>query len=278
MIKIAGFLVVLGFLPVQLAAQQPPSEETIAFFKQNCQSCHTIGGGVLTGPDLKNVTKRRKRDWLVKFIRNPKAVIDSGDAYALKLLKAAKGQIMPTIPGITAERARKLIDLIEAESKLEKSRFAGTRISDRPLTADDVSFGRELFLGVQPFEKGAPACISCHAIDGLPGYGGGRLGPDLTMAYARLEGRKALGAWLTSPPSLVMQPVFQGHELTEDEILGLVAYMKDVAERGERSEAESASLEFLLTGVGVAAVLLLLFDFFWRRRFRAVRSRMVAKD
>src|SRR5262245_54968076 len=28
-------------------AADPPSEETIAYFKQNCASCHTIGGGKL---------------------------------------------------------------------------------------------------------------------------------------------------------------------------------------------------------------------------------------
>ena len=29
-------------------AQDPPSEETIKFFRLNCASCHTIGGGPLT--------------------------------------------------------------------------------------------------------------------------------------------------------------------------------------------------------------------------------------
>ena len=274
---ISSLLAMVCCLAAGLSAQQPPSEETIAYFEQNCQQCHTIGGGVLTGPDLKDVTKRRDKAWLTKFIRNPKAIMDSGDPYARKLLKDFKGQIMPALPGLTADRAGKLVDLIAAESKLEKSRFAKTLVSDRPLTPEDIVVGRELFIGTTPFERDAPACISCHTTLDVQGFGGGMLGPDLSTAYARLEGRKALAAWLTKPPSLVMAPVFKGHDLQEDEILGLVAYMKSVAEQGA-TEAESKTLEFLLAGIGSAALLLLSFDYFWRRRYRAVRRPLVSRE
>ena len=70
-------------------AQDPPSEEAIAFFEANYMSCHTIGGGRLTGPDLKGVTERQEPDWLAKFIMDPKAVIDSGDPYAAELFREA---------------------------------------------------------------------------------------------------------------------------------------------------------------------------------------------
>ena len=257
--------------------QDPPSEETIKFFKTNCFSCHTIGGGPLTGPDLKNVHERRDRDWAIRFIRDPKAVVDSGDPYAAKLVADFRGTLMPTLPGIDATLAGKLYELIEAESAREKSRFEGIVIPDRPLTAEDVALGREMFLGQTSFEAGGPACSSCHTVAGLGGLGGGRLGPDLTEAYARLEGRKGLGAWLSSPPSIVMQPLFTDHELNEDEILSLLAFMKDAAESGER-EAESSSLTFILLGIGVCALLLVAFDLAWRDRFRAVRRPLVARS
>ncbi len=38
-------------------AQQPAD-----YFRQNCMSCHTIGGGQLTGPELKGVTERQNRE------------------------------------------------------------------------------------------------------------------------------------------------------------------------------------------------------------------------
>src|SRR6516225_8108525 len=108
------------------------AQETADFFRQNCASCHTIGGGRLTGPDLKDVTKKKDPDWLAQFVLNPKAVIDGGDPYAGELVKEARGVIMPTIFGMTGERAESLLKLIEAESKLEKSQFAGLQISDKP--------------------------------------------------------------------------------------------------------------------------------------------------
>ena len=69
-------------------------------------SCHTIGGGRLTGPDLKGVTERADEAWLVDFILDPKGVIDSGDPYAAELLREARGVYMTQVPGIDRRRRR----------------------------------------------------------------------------------------------------------------------------------------------------------------------------
>jgi len=273
---------ILGLLPgawstAPAPAQDPPSEETIQFFQVNCASCHTIGGGRLTGPDLKGATDRQDRDWMIAFILDPKASIDSGDPYALKILAEARGVPMPPVPGLTRDRAGKLIDLIAAESALEKSRFAGVQLSDRPLTADDAERGHGLFVGRQPFMEGGPACLSCHTVGGLGSLGGGLLGPDLTGAFARLEGRRGLGAWLAAPPSAVMQPLYSGEPLDSEEILALIAFLRDSA-TSEDAAPSSASLTFMLSGIGIAALFMVAFDVVWRRRFRAVRRPLVARS
>ena len=257
------------------AAQDAPSEETVQYFKLNCTSCHTIGGGRLTGPDLKNVEERRERAWLTEYLQDPKAVLDRGEPYSQELLRAARGVYMPAPPGMTRARAAKLLDLIAVESALEKSQFVGLQISDRPLTEVDVAAGRALFLGRARLQGGGTACISCHTLGGLGGFGGGRLGPDLTGAYARLEGRKALAAWLSAPPALVMQPVFGDKPLDGEEVLALVAFLKQAAESGV-TEAPPRALAFVLSAIGLATVLLMSMDFLWRRRFRTVRRRLVA--
>src|SRR5690606_15589118 len=119
-------------------------------------------------------------EWLIAFMQNPRAVIDSGDAYAAKIVEESRGVIMPNVPGMTRYRAEQILKLIEAESKLEKSQFQGLRISDKPFTESDRIAGRELFLGKTPLAKGGTACIACHSMYDLPALGGGRLGPDLT--------------------------------------------------------------------------------------------------
>jgi mono/diheme cytochrome c family protein len=258
------------------ASAQAPSEEAYEYFGLNCKSCHTVGGGDLTGPDLQGLLERRDRAWLVEFIQHPKAVMDSGDAYAVALLRDARGVYMPDPPGMTAEKAGKLVDLIELESSLEKSRFAGIQISDRPLTQADIDLGRELFRGEAAYQSGAPACFSCHTLAGAGGFGGGQLGPDLTAVYARLEGRKGLAAWLSSPPSPVMTPIYRETPIDSEEVLALTAYLKHTAAGGQEL-AEDGTLAFLLTGLGLAALVLVLFDVIWRDRYVATREPLVRK-
>jgi mono/diheme cytochrome c family protein len=268
---------VAGVVAIGLVALGPAAaraQEAAAYFRQNCVSCHTIGGGRLTGPDLKNVTQRKDRAWLVPFILNPKAVIDGGDASAQQLAQEARGVIMPTVFGLAPPRVESLLDLIEAESKLERSQFAGVQVSDRPFTPEDVNRGRDIFLGYQPLAGGGPACLSCHRADGVGALGGGQLGPDLTRVYERLHGRKELAAWLSAPATPTMQPVFKVHPLRPEEILPLVAYFEHTAREGHE-DAGVAPLNFFLLGLGGAAAGLVGFDCIWRRRFRAVRRGLV---
>ncbi len=266
-----------ALLCAALLAPEAQAQVPAQYFKQHCTSCHTIGGGRLTGPDLKGVTQRQDRTWLINWLLDPEGVLKSGDPYAVKLQKEARGAVMTRAPGITRELAEALLDLIEAESKLEKSQFAGTQISARPLLPEDIAEGREMFTGTKRLKNKGPACISCHTVNSLGGLGGGRLGPNLTRAYARLKGRKGLSAWLVSPPSQTMQPIFSKHPLDSEEILPLVAFLKNETEQ-DLPENQTALINFLLLGLGGAAILLVVFDLLWNRRFRAVRRPLVEES
>lgn len=266
----AGILLILAML-------LPPAsraQEAAGFFRQNCISCHTVGGGRLVGPDLKDVTQRKERAWLAQFLNNPKAMIDGGDAYAAKLQQEARGVIMPTIPGMTPARAEALLDLITAESQLPRSQFAGAQVSDRPFTPADVARGRTIFLGGARLQSGGPACISCHTVRAIGGLGGGRLGPDLTLVYERLQGRKGLSAWLVAPVTLTMQSVFGKQPLQPDEILSLVGFFEDAAKQGGADDAVNM-LNFFLLGLGGTGIGLVIFEAVWKRRFRSVRRALV---
>jgi hypothetical protein len=201
-------------------------------------------------------------------------VIDSGDAYAMKMLDEARGVKMTAVPGMTVERAMNLLDLIEAESALEKSQFAGIQISDRPFTPVDVSTGRRMFLGTHRLANRGPACVSCHSVNGIGVLAGGKLGPDLNAVFERLNGRKGLATWLSAPPTPIMQSIFGNHPIAEDEILPLVAFFADKAVAPPES-GQAATLIFILLGMAGTAAALVLFDVAWRNRFRAVRRPLV---
>ena len=264
----------LGTLLALLACEVAQAADAVSDFRQSCASCHTIGGGRLTGPDLKNVEQRRDRAWLLKYVQDPGGVIDSGDPYALKLLEEARGVRMPNLAGMGMDRATALLDLIAEESLKETSRFMGLQISDRPFTPADVQAGSLLFEGRTGLAGGGPACISCHTLGGLGALGGGRLGPDLTKVFERYGDRKKLGAWLSAPATPTMLPTFRTHPLEAEEILPLIAYFQDAAmTQGE--DTSPSGLVFVLLGLGGAVGALLLFNRLWRFRFRAVRKPLV---
>ena len=250
------------------------AQDRVDDFRLNCTSCHTIGGGRLVGSDLRNVAERKDRAWLARFIVDPQGVIDSGDAYVMQLLDEARGVKMTAIPGMTLDRAMNLLDLIEAESLLEKSQFAGIKISDRPFTAADVATGSRIFLGTHRLANRGPSCVSCHSVNGIGVLAGGKLGPDLNAVFERLNGRKGLATWLSAPPTPIMQAVFSKHPLDEEEILPLVAFLADKAVAPPES-GQAATLIFILLGLAGTAGALVLFDVAWRNRFRAVRRPLV---
>jgi len=252
-----------------LNAQDP--EE---FFAKNCFSCHTIGGGRLTGPDLKNVSERKDAAWLEKFILNPQAVINSGDNYAASMLRNSRGVVMPQVTGLNVTLTRALLKFIKTESGLEKSFFAGSTINDRPLTAADIILGRELFLGVRRLENRGPTCLGCHTIAGEGALGGGLLGPDLTQAYGRLGGKISLAAWLSNPASVTMSPIYKTAAIAETEILPLVAFMKSKAE-GKIAASTVHDFNFMIFGFIGLVFILVIFDLVWGKRFRSIRKMLV---
>lgn len=105
--------------------------EAATFFKQNCASCHLIGGGDKTGPDLAGVGKRRKIDWIVKFVKYPEGMINGDeeeegyekpDPTAQKLFKVFGPTVMPD-QEITKAQVEALIKYIDSVSTTPKGKI-----------------------------------------------------------------------------------------------------------------------------------------------------------
>lgn len=69
-----------------------------AIFATNCAACHTIGQGQLVGPDLKGVTEKYDKPWIVRFIRESQAMITEGDEKAVAVFNAYSMIPMPAMP------------------------------------------------------------------------------------------------------------------------------------------------------------------------------------
>lgn len=250
-------------------------QDAATYFKQNCAACHTIGGGKLLGPDLKGVTKARDHEWLEKWLQNPQAVIDGGDAYALKLKDEYGGIVMPTVPGMTPQMAESLLNFIAGKSG-ETPGAPAAEAPPPPFTPEQAAEGEALFLGRQRLQADGPPCVSCHAVKSAgSALGGGQLGPDLTLVYKRLNGQKGLEAWLSSPASATMKPIFNKHPLKPDEISALTAFFEQTSKQAGPESAGAYRLLFILLGLGGAALGLVVLGLVWKRRIRGVRRALV---
>jgi len=270
----------------------------VTFFQENCALCHTIGGGASLGPDLKDVHKRVDREWFVRFVLDPEAIIDQGDARALAIQQEFGGIVMPTIEmssvqaeaiflwlewessRIAIERGEPQAEQLGAESVGTeslpfRSKLGEPPLSTRELTPQDVALGKNLFQGEQQLSNGGPACISCHTLSHLGGLGGGKLGPDLTGILERLGGRRGLEAWLRTNPTSTMRTVFGKHPIMPEEALSLVAYFEQAKTSAPRGSS-SGMLQFILFSVAGACILLLVMGLIWKDRLRGVRRAVVA--
>ena len=70
-------------LPVVRQVPYPPpatgqlaEQGRYVFSNRGCNTCHTVGGGSLIGPDLAGVTQRRSDQWIATWLKNPAAVVE----------------------------------------------------------------------------------------------------------------------------------------------------------------------------------------------------------
>ena len=263
------FLVLLAVLFVAstaLAWQAAPA----AYFEQSCSSCHTIGGGPSVGPDLKNVTQRASRHWLVEFIRDPDAKIAAKDPYAAKIVAEAQGTVMTGSPDVTEEFGEALLEYIDQQS-------GAPAASGAPAVAGDAARGRELFLGRRRLSNGAAPCIACHESSGLL-LAGGRLGPDLSAAHQKLGGDRGLATWLHTPPTRMMSAIFRSAPLTAEEAADVTAFLRTSTESSSRlSQAPVRRVQTI--GLAGSFLAFLIAGVIWRGRIatHGVRRQVLRK-
>lgn len=185
-----------------------------------------------------------------------------------------------TVPGRRGWKGR-LLRVFVAVLTAALCLGAASAVSAAP--AGGVAAGKDYFWGAKRFANGGPACAACHNIAGADGLGGGRLGPDLTVA--------AYVPPTDSIPKIspTMGPLFgpdSGGELTKGEVASLTAYLTDAASKASPARKKQAQT-FKQSGIGKVYGDLLLFGLFGlivllplstlviRRRKGAVRRDLV---
>ena len=259
----------LTLCAVLLVAASVNAQEPAKYFDDNCAPCHAIGGPPGGAPDLKDVSKRRDHQWLVRFIRDPEGTSHS-DPAAAALVKQYDGAVMPAAEGVTETFVEELLRYIDGRAATP----AAAAVPQRIATAADVAAGREWYEGKRPLSRGGPACISCHHMASVGRLGGGTLGPDLTQVHRRLGGSAGVVKWLGNPPTRVMRAVFHVQPLSDEEAFTIAALLADESSR-QTDAARAPGGIFLAGGVGTALVALVAMGTLGRHRLRSVRRPLV---
>jgi cytochrome c2 len=246
-----------------------------SIFKATCSACHTIGGGRLVGPDLEGVSSRRDADWLGKFIKSPKAMLDSGDA-ATKAMVDEYTMVMPDQP-LSDAQVKLVVDHIDAAAApaAAPKAAAGKPSLKKPAepkkaaafeaTPAQIELGQNLFQGTTRFVNGGPPCNSCHDVTHDAIIGGGVLAKELTSVFGRL-GEPGVRAILGSPPFPVMGQAYADAALEEKEVVALVGFLQDSDRKKALAQPRDYGVKLAATG-GVGVIFLLgFYTMLWGRR------------
>ncbi|MBT3321295.1 MAG: c-type cytochrome [Anaerolineae bacterium] len=234
-------------------------------FDESCASCHSIGDGIIVGPDLQGVLDRRDRAWVAEFISIPDQLILSGDPIVLELLAEYNDIEMPNL-ALTETEVESLLIFFESGESVEAV--------DITLPQGHVARGEAIFTGTQALEMGGTPCIACHTVGTVGAFGGGNLGPDLTKVYSRF-GKIGLTSSLQNIAFPTMRGVYEEKSLTNQEVSDLLVFLTINSARGEEEGvADSASALFWGVGLMGAALLFGFMSFFWSQQKETLSDRL----
>ena len=116
-------------------------------FMQNCSACHNFRQDGI-GPRLSGLTAEVSAERIKSFIKGPKAIIDSGDERAKKLLERFK-TIMPSFDYYTDEQVNSIVAFLHTQKALEQraEKGGGKELKDPipgSITLSDLVVGLEL--------------------------------------------------------------------------------------------------------------------------------------
>jgi mono/diheme cytochrome c family protein len=226
--------------------------------------CHDVGGVGIA-------------DETPPLVRNPR--VDDAEYLARVILEGVSGPIeldgevyeeeMEGFPELSDGEVAALIAYIQGGFATPTS--VAVAQSPQPEVLGDAARGEVLFAGRQRLENGGPACLACHAAGRYGHLGGSALGPDLSGLRSRVAGEKGLSSAVRRPPSPVMQPVYAGRELTEQEVADLASFFGAIA----AGETGGGTDWLLVAGVTGALALFGLMAVFASTALRRSYSRML---
>jgi cytochrome c2 len=225
-----GVRAALGLSIVLCSGPAFGAQDPAAVFAKKCSGCHTFGHGDRVGPDLRGVTDRRARPWLMTWIRSSQRLVAARDRTALTLFEKFKRERMPD-QSLTELEIGALLDYFAAGGPLTSS--GGRARHAATAGAAEIALGRDVFFGARAARSGGASCASCHAVQVDRDRSGGTLGTDLTHVYSRFQDA-ALADFLRRPCFPRAFPNGDAAPLTDEEAFAVKAFLFQVDRNDSR--------------------------------------------
>ena len=230
----------------QTGAAQPDGDAQL--FQSKCIGCHTIGGGALSGPDLKPVSAWPRSD-----------------------LESAISRMEKNVGPLNSEELSRLADFLlhpDAAERLAREQERVAMQQAATLKPPSPAQGRKLFWGEERFANGGVACNACHTAAG----NGGNLAISLADAGTRL-GKTSLMSTIETPGFPIMRAIYQQHPVTKQEATHVAAFLEEVSQQPAR---EAGVIPLHAIGLVGALAFMAGVGWIYRRRPAGTRARLVA--
>lgn len=193
--------------------------------KLNCVGCHRLEGmsrPQMLGPDLTSVGRKVSREWIYKWLKEPRTITDSNGSV---VVNGVENEGEPRMPQFRLTEAE-LRALSAYLSTLKGTPAEQAKVDPRVIAAwekrpDTVSQGevrfREMF------------CTTCHSLAvtraGETKLIGGDIGPELTKVGSKVNA-EWLVAWLRNPQTYLSHSQMPRYGWSDEDLYKVTRYIQ----------------------------------------------------
>jgi mono/diheme cytochrome c family protein len=191
----------------------------------NCTGCHQLQGierAVMLGPDLSSVGTKVSREWIYKWLKEPRTITDADGNVTVNGVETREEPRMPKF-ALTEEELRALSAYLSMQhaKPIESAKLDPRVVAALSTKPDLVDQGELRFR--QMF------CSTCHALAvtraGETKLVGGDIGPELTKVGTKVK-PEWLVAWLRDPQSYLAHSKMARYGWTDEDLYKVTQYIQ----------------------------------------------------
>jgi mono/diheme cytochrome c family protein len=191
----------------------------------NCVGCHRLQGferPEMIGPDLTDVGNKVSREWIYKWLKEPRTITDSNGNVVVNGYENEEEPRMPQFR-LNEQELRALSGYLSSlkQQVLEPYKFDARVIAAWEKNPDLLQQGEVRFR--QMF------CVTCHSLAvtraGETKLIGGDIGPELSKVGSKVNGDWLVG-WLRNPEGYLPHALMPRYQWTDEDLFKVTRYIQ----------------------------------------------------